>query len=192
MPESGIDPINAGVHIYLALQELIAREISASDEAALTIGHFEGGKAANVIPDGTVLEGTLRTFKPEIREYLIRRIQEVIESVAATYRTTVTIEELSNVPPLVSDDGMIDLVHDSIKKLDEQIYIMPDMHGMGSEDFAFFSEKVPSMYCMVGAAVSEKDNVSHHNPKTRFNEKGLPMAAALYAQVALDWLEKNN
>ena len=44
-PENGVDPINTGVHLYLAFQELIAREISALDEAVLTIGHFEGGKA---------------------------------------------------------------------------------------------------------------------------------------------------
>ena len=62
-PELGIDPINAGVHLYLALQELIAREISAMEEAVLTIGRFESGSAFNVIPHRAVLEGSLRTFK---------------------------------------------------------------------------------------------------------------------------------
>ena len=59
-PEICIDPITAGVHVHLALQELIAREVPAAKEVALTVGKFAGGLAANVIPDTCVLEGTLR------------------------------------------------------------------------------------------------------------------------------------
>ena len=61
-PEICIDPITTGVHVHLALQELIAREVPAAKEVALTVGKFAGGQAANVIPDTCVLEGTLRGF----------------------------------------------------------------------------------------------------------------------------------
>lgn len=84
---TGNCPIHTGVHVYLALQELIAREISAMEEAVLTIGHFESGSAFNVIPQRAVLEGSLRTFKSEVREYIIRRIHEVTKGVAETYRS---------------------------------------------------------------------------------------------------------
>lgn len=57
-PEICIDPITAGVHVHLALQELIAREVPAAKEVALTVGKFAGGQAANVIPDTCVLEGS--------------------------------------------------------------------------------------------------------------------------------------
>lgn len=60
-PEICIDPINAGVEVYHALQSLIARECPPSAEAALTIGQFSAGNAANVIPEYCVLQGTLRT-----------------------------------------------------------------------------------------------------------------------------------
>ena len=95
-PEGCIDPINAGVEVYHALQALIARECPPSAEAALTIGQFTAGNAANVIPERCVLQGTLRTFNEEVRTMLIRRINEIVPAVAAAYRTTCEIEELSN------------------------------------------------------------------------------------------------
>ena len=191
-PESGIDPLTAGAHILIGLQELLAREISASDEAALTIGHFEGGSASNIIPDTALLEGTLRTFKPEVREFLIQRIKEVAEGVAKTYRTSVTIEEMSNIPAVICDMNFADKVVKGIKELDENIVITSEMHAMGSEDFACYAEMVPSMFCMIGAGVEDKSKwVGQHNPNILFNEDALPVGAALYAKVAVDWLEEN-
>lgn len=92
--------------MHLALQELIAREVPAAKEVALTVGKFAGGLAANVIPDTCVLEGTLRGFDVELMEHLKTRIAEVVNGVATTYRTPATIETLSDVPPLVLDSDM--------------------------------------------------------------------------------------
>lgn len=53
-PHQGIDPINIGVHIHLALQELIAREANPQDICTLTIGKFNAGSAANIIPESAI------------------------------------------------------------------------------------------------------------------------------------------
>ena len=50
MPETGVDPINIAAHIYLALQEIITREIPATKPAVITIGKFVGGETPNIIP----------------------------------------------------------------------------------------------------------------------------------------------
>ena len=81
-PHVGVDPINIGVHIHLALQELIARESDPTHSCVLTIGQFAGGTAANIIPETVVLQGTIRTNKPEARELLVRRMKEVAEKTA--------------------------------------------------------------------------------------------------------------
>ena len=188
-PQLGIDPINTGVHIHLALQELLAREIPSSEEAALTIGRFSAGTAANIIPERAVLEGTLRTFKPEIRDLLIQRINETVYSVAKTYRTDARIEILSSVPPVLCEEGLTGECLKSIHELDSGIKTLPVYHVMGSEDFAFISEKVPACYFCIGAGIEEKSEwYGQHNPKVRFNEKCLPQGAAVYAKIAMDWL----
>ena len=191
-PESGVDPLTVGANILLALQELISREISACDEAALTIGHFEGGSAANVIPDSAILEGTLRTFKPEIKAFIMQRITEIAESIAKAYRASVTIEELSNVPSVICDDGMTDMMLNAIAELDNGMTLVPGLHLMGSEDFAFYAEQVPSVMCFMGAGVEDKSKwVGQHNPRIVFNEDILVNEVAIYVQMAIDFLEKN-
>ena len=191
-PESGVDPLTAGANILLALQSIIAREISASDEAALTIGHFEGGSVANVIPDSAVLEGTLRTFKPEIKAYIIPRITEIAESIAKTYRASVTVEELSNVPSVVSDDGMTAMMENAVREVGNGMVLYSGMHAMGSEDFAFYSERVPSVMVGLGAGVEDKTKwVGQHNPRVLFHEDILENEVALYVKIALDYLEAN-
>ena len=82
-PHAGVDPINIGAHVHLALQELIARESDPTHSCVLTVGKFQAGTVGNIIPETAVLEGTIRTNKPESRELLVRRMKEVAERVAA-------------------------------------------------------------------------------------------------------------
>ena len=80
----------------------------------------------------------------------------------------------------------------SIQELDDTTKVLPLYHVMGSEDFAFFSEKVPSSYFCIGVGVEDKTKwVPHHNPKIVFNEKALSLGAAVYAKVAMDWVKNH-
>lgn len=191
-PETGVDPLIAGANILLALQEIIAREIPAAEEAVLTIGHFEGGKVSNVIPDSAVLEGTLRAFKPEVKAYIIPRITEIAESIGKAYRTGVTVEVLSDVPPVVSDEGMTAMMENAVRELGNGMTLVPNLHAMGSEDFAFYSEQVPSVMIGLGAGVEDKSLwVGQHNPHIVFHEDILENEVAMYVKMALDYLSAN-
>ena len=188
-PEICIDPITAGVHVHLALQELIAREVPAAKEVALTVGKFAGGQAANVIPDTCVLEGTLRGFDVELMEHLKTRIAEVVNGVATTYRTPATIETLSDVPPLVLDDDMTQASLGYVGATLPKATFLPLFHAMASEDFALISSEIPSAYFTVGAAVTDTDeHFAQHHPKARFSDAELPLGAAAYAAVALGYI----
>ena len=192
MPENCVDPINAAVQVYLALQSLIAREVGGTEEAVLTIGQLAAGEVANVIPERAVLQGTLRTFKKEVRERIVKRIQEVAEGVAKTYRCQMEYEALSACPSVITDDEVTAQAGESIKSLFPQPQIINQAHGMGSEDFAEITEKVPGSYYMIGAGPEDPaKRLGQHNPKVEFNEDVLSTGAAIYTKVAMDWLEKN-
>ena len=190
MPETSIDPINAAVQVYLALQSLIAREIGGTEEAVLTIGQLTAGEAANVIPERAVLQGTLRTFAPAVRQRLCQRIREVVAGVAATYRCQWEYEVLSACPSVITEDAVTRSVEQSIRTVVPQFHILGGAHGMGSEDFAEIAQRVPSAYYMMGAGPQdETKRLGQHNPKIEFNEDVLPIGAAIYAQAAVDWLQ---
>lgn len=193
MPEAAIDPINAAVQVYLALQSLIAREIGGTEEAVLTIGQLTAGEVANVIPERAILQGTLRTFKPELRQRLVKRIEEVSNGVAATYRCLCQVEKISQCASVVTDDGVTATVRKAIGEVAPELRVVGGAHGMGSEDFAQITQEVPSAYYMMGAGPEdEKKRYGQHNPKIEFNEDVLCLGAAIYALTALDWLKEEN
>ena len=90
-PHQGIDSINIGVHIHLALQKLIARKANQQDICTLTIEKFNARSATNIISESAILRGTLRTNNVSTRENLLSRIKEVCHKIADTYRGTVEI-----------------------------------------------------------------------------------------------------
>ena len=192
-PHVGIDPINIGVHIHLALQELIARESDPTHSCVLTIGQFAGGTAANIIPETAVLQGTIRTNKPEARELLVRRMKEVAERTAAVYNGTVDIEMISEVPPMICNPKLTDEVVGYMQELGiPGLTPYPGISASASEDFAVIAEKVPSTFMYLSAGyLDERGQYPAHHPKAQFNEDVCPIGAACLAHCASQWLKNN-
>ncbi|MDD6213283.1 MAG: amidohydrolase, partial [Clostridiales bacterium] len=191
-PDVCIDPLNAAVQVYLAFQSLIAREISGTDQAVLTIGQLAGGEVANVIPERAVLQGTLRTAKKEVREKLVKRMKEAAQGVASTYRCRMEYEVLSECPSVVTDDDVTALAEDTIKSMLPDVQVIHYETGMGTEDFANITDQVPGSYYVMGAGPEDPERrLGQHNPKIIFNEEVLSRGAAIYTQVAMNWLERN-
>lgn len=192
-PHLSIDPINIGAHIYLALQELIARESDPQDACLLTVGQFTAGSAANIIPDTAVLKGTMRTNKKEAREKLLRRLKEVSEATAAVYGGTAEAVFPCSVPTLVCDSTLTKEIAGYMTELP-----IPDAAGFSgvsasaSEDFALIAERVPSAFMYLSAGYAdERGDCPAHNPKVQFNEDVLPIGAACLAHCAVRWLAEH-
>ncbi len=190
-PHQGVDPINIGVHIYLALQELIARESNPADSCVLTIGRFCAGEVANIIPDTAILQGTLRTNKESAREILVKRIREVSERTAAVYNGTIEYTTLSAVPPLVCNPDLTEEFVSAMKELAiPSLNGYPDITAPASEDFASIANKIPSTYMYLSAGFEdERGDYPVHHPKALFNEDVCPIGAACYAQCAETFLK---
>ncbi len=192
-PHLSIDPINIGVHIHLALQELIARESDPSDACLLTIGQFTAGSAANIIPETALLRGSMRTNRKEARDKLLRRLQEVVKTTAAVYGGSAEAEFTCAVPTLVCDG---DLTREIVGYMSE--LPIPDATGYpgitasASEDFALIAERIPSAFIYLSAGyMDERGDYPAHNPKVQFNEDVLPIGAACLAHCAGRWLEEH-
>ena len=209
MPQLGIDPITVAAHIVLALQEIHARELSMSDEAALTIGTIHAGNASNAIPDTATLGGTLRTYDEETRAYLKQRMEEIITGVASTFRATAELKFTSGCPTLVNDATLSKEVTGYMKELlgPYMAFSKGDLEAMaaasgagnkkiakatGSEDFAYFSQEVPSlMLAIAGGKAADGYTTPLHHPQMRLDENILAYGTAVFAWSAIRWLEEH-
>jgi len=193
MPETGVDPINIAAHIYLALQEITSREISATESVVITVGKFISGETHNVIPGKAVLEGTIRYHKKDMGDFVYKRMEEIVETTAKMFRGKATIEEVASVPPLVNDEKLADEIGGYIKDIvGEKSVVSYRGSGMGSEDFASYTYEVPSMYLMLGAGTKEENpqyGYPMHHPSVVFNEDILSTGAAIHTYSAIQWLK---
>ena len=196
MPETGVDPINIAAHIYLSLQEVISREIAATESAVLTIGKFAGGDAPNIIPSEVVLEGTIRNLNKEVGEFIFKRINEIATSTAKMFRGEAEVIELSSVPPLTNNNDLAHELTGYMKDIvgEKSVSVLEGDGGMGSEDFASYSYEVPSLYVIFGAGTKEENPLfgkPMHHEEVVFNEDILPNGSAILAHSAISWLKNN-
>lgn len=193
MPETGVDPINIAAHIYLALQEIVAREVAAMEPVVVTIGKFQSGDVPNVIPQEAVLEGTIRYMKKEMGEEVLKKIRRICELTAQTFRGTAEVTELASAPPLINDRDMAEEISSYTKQIvgENRVYVYEN-GGMGSEDFASYTYQIPCTYMLLGAGTKEEDpryGKPMHNEKVVFNEEILQKGAAIHTCCAILWLE---
>ncbi|MFR2779280.1 MAG: M20 metallopeptidase family protein [Intestinibacter bartlettii] len=190
MPHLGIDPINVGMSICTAFQQLVSRETPPKETASLTFGQFSGGNTPNIVPDKVVIQGTLRTYNAELRAKLVNRMQTIVKSAGEMYGTTVEYEVLSDVPSIYVNPEMLEEVKTYLSEIEGLTLANNNFRITPSDDMAFISEKVPTVYLLLQARV--KDNpYPHHNPKVLFDESAMTWGAAMHAQCAFEWLRNH-
>ena len=189
-PQNSVDPINIAAHVYFALQSVIARETDPSKACLMTIGKFQAGTAANIIPDTAVLEGTIRTNDKASRELLVHRMKETAIRIAETFGGTAEITMISEVPPLICNPELTEQIASFMKELTiPGMTPYPGVSASASEDFANIAERVPSTFMYLSAGyMDECGKYSAHNPKVQFNEAVCPIGAACMAYCAERYL----
>lgn len=196
MPNDTIDPLNVISHIHVALQAVNARELKPGENAVLTIGQMHGGNTSNVIPDTAFLSGTIRTFSKEAREFIKKRLEEISSGIASTFRATSQVEYPCGCPCLINNKELREQLKQYASELIGEEKIIKDGKGpdklLGSEDFAYISEQVPSVMFGLGAGSSLQGfTYPQHHPKAVFDESPLYIGSALYANNAMEWLKNN-
>jgi hippurate hydrolase len=205
MPNQGVDPLNAAAHILIALQEIQARELALDERSVLTIGSLHAGTAPNVIPDSVLMSGSIRTFDEDTRAFIRKRLVEIAEGTAKIFRASAEVTFTSGCPTLVNDR---ELSADALRYVREVLgqgraFSVDELNAMsgggkssgsaGSEDFAYVSQKVPSVMLALAAGQPEKGYAyPQHHPMVRFDEDVLAGGSAVYAYTAVRWLEEHS
>ena len=206
MPGLGVDPITIASHIVIALQELHARELAMADDAVLTIGTMQAGDANNIIPDTAVLRGTMRAYDENIRKRLKVRLEEISKGIAKTFRGVVDVSFTSGCPTLFNNTNVSVDVTKYCKELlgKDMAFSQSELRSLassnakatkavGSEDFAYISQKIPSIMVALTAGNAENGYpYPLHHPKVIFDEDALAIGSSIYAYSAMRWLEDHS
>ncbi|MGU3576632.1 amidohydrolase [Brucellaceae bacterium C25G] len=164
-------------HFILALQSIVGRNVSSLDTAVISVGHISGGSVAspNVMPTETLVSGTARYFRKEVRDIICNRIKELAELFAQTSHCEVNIQITLETPPLINNVREFDVAIEaaSLSLGNDNVNSQRPL-STGAEDFAYFTSEIPSAYVWLGAGVGP-DGLVHdvHTDKFNFNDESL-------------------
>lgn len=196
-PNNGVDPLNVMAHIHLALQAINAREMDPADNMVLTIGQMHGGNTSNVIPQDAMMSGTIRTLKSETRAMVKSRMEAIVGTIASAFNAEAHVEYGSGCPVLFQNKELYAEVKGYLSTLEGVNSLDLDdvgmkMSNMGSEDFAYVANEVPSVFLAVAAGQPDQGYCyPQHHPKAIFHEDSLPAGVAAYVHIAMEWLKHN-
>ncbi len=194
-PHTGIDPIPAACRIVTALDEIKTRELGIHEKLTLTIGSIICGDSANVIPEKAVIRGTMRGFYSEkVRGYIKSRMNDIINGISEAFRCGRSLEFTSGCPALLLDETLMARMGGNLRELlgeNKVLEVTPSNDTVqGSEDFAYFSVKVPSVTLGIsaGCGSSTGECIQLHNERLILDERCLSTGSAIFAYNALKLL----
>ena len=189
-PDTAVDPIVMASHVVTSLQSIVSREIKPVNPAVVTIGSIHGGTAQNIIPNEVKLGGIIRTMTNEDREFAKLRLKEIVNGVCTTFRGSAEIEIEESYPCLYNDDDMVKILENSAKNIigAENVKVQKNPK-LGVESFAYFANKVPSVFYFLGIRNEEKGIIyPAHNSLFDIDEDALPIGVAIQCEVAMNYL----
>ncbi|MFE4073623.1 amidohydrolase [Peribacillus sp. YIM B13477] len=189
MPHTSNDSIVAASHFVVAAQTIVSRRINPFDMATVTIGSFDGKGSFNVIKDSVELEGDVRTMSSEVRATVEMEFKRILAGLAQEFDITYDLIYSHDYPVLVNDKAMTELVVNGIEKAGiPEIKALVETPPMsGSEDFAYYLQKIPGSMFYVGAKPDVGPVYPHHHPKFVINEDSLIIAAKAMAAVVAEY-----
>jgi amidohydrolase len=188
-PQTGVDAILCSADIIQSLQMITSRNISALENAVISVSTIHGGTAFNILPDKVEMTGTIRTLKPNIREFVFKRMTEIVESVGKTHNATAEIEIIPAYPPVINDPEMCDFVLHIAKELNLPTYEL-DEPSMGGEDFAYYLQKKPGAFLWLGAQRPNSTNYAYnHNPLFDPDEDALLTGMLMHVNIVTEFLK---
>jgi amidohydrolase len=190
-PEKAIDSVMAACQLVNTLQTIVSREVAPMESGVLSFGTIHGGFASNIIAPEVVLEGTVRSFLPEVRELMIKRIEEIAVGLGKALRCEVKFEVVYSCPAVVNNSEMTDFVRTSATQILGKDKIIESREMMGSDDMSLFLQAVPGCYFFVGSGRTDGKSFPHHHPGFDIEEESLVIGTQVMTKAVLDYLAQN-
>ena len=189
-PWLGVDPILISAKIIDGLQTIISRESELINEAAvISVGKITSGVRFNIIPESAELIGTVRTLDPKMKMHIMKRMQDMTETIAKAYGGEASIIFENFTAVTYNNHELVSKMLPSLELAagkDNVTQIKAETIG---EDFSFYQEKIPGFYFYLGGKPKNNNKPPlHHTPDFLIDESGLLLGVKAFTQITFDFL----
>jgi len=179
-PHMAIDAILAASQLINQYHTIVSRSIDPLDTAVLTVGTVEAGEARNIIAKEAYITGTIRSFNNEVYGIIKKRMREIDAGISKSFQVEIDNLIMDYYPPVINDKSLFSMLKSSLNENKYKL-IKPMMFA---EDFAFYQQKVPGMFVMLGTRNEEKGFVHPlHSCYFNFDEIVLSKGVELYLHI---------
>lgn len=190
MPETCIDPVLMAGNFLVAVQQIVSRRSSPKMPSVVSFGKIVGMGATNVIPDEVSLEGTLRTLDEDWREEALRLIEKMANNLAESMGGTCEVTINHGYPHLYNDPALASRLKSHLEEYVSTENVIEQDIWMAAEDFAYYSQQVPSCFYLLGTQGTNGLYQSGlHTPTFDIDEKAMELGSGLMAFLAIKELE---
>ena len=180
MPHGTVDPVLAACSIAQAIQTIVSRNVDAAERLVISVTQIHTGSVDNVIPDTAYMNGTVRSFTPEVRELAERRLREIVAGQAASYGCEAEVVYNRGYPATYNSAEGVVTATKAARDVSGVEAVVDDFEPvMGSEDFSYMLEKRPGAYLFMGQGPS----AGLHHPEYNFNDDAAPVGASFFARL---------
>ncbi|CAH2810405.1 MAG: N-acetyl-L,L-diaminopimelate deacetylase (EC [Candidatus Burkholderia crenata] len=180
-PHLAVDPVVIGAGLVTALQTVVARSIDPMQTAVVTVGAFNAGHAANVIPESARLQISVRSFDSAVRKLLEARIRALTDAQASAYGARVKIEYVPGYPVVINSQAETELALQVARELVGDDRVVDNFGPIaGSEDFAYYLQTKPGCFLRLG---NGEGAPMLHNASYDFNDDNLTVGAAYWTRL---------
>ena len=187
-PHLGIDAAYVASQIVVNLQSIVARSTNPLETVVVGVGVVRAGTQYNIVAEHAEIEGTTRSFLPEVREFTNRRVREIAEQTARMYGAEAEVEFKDFAAPLINDVQAVKEVTAVTEQLICREQIVSDYEkALGADDFADYLAVTRGMYAFVGTHSEKKpgSGVAHHHGLFDLDEEALLLSCNVYVDYAL-------
>ncbi|WP_026809867.1 M20 metallopeptidase family protein [Arenibacter latericius] len=189
VPEECVDPILIASHIIVASQQLVSRMASPKTPSVLTFGKIIGDGANNVVPDRVTIEGTFRTYDENWRDLAIEKLTKLAKGLAEAMGGECEVNIPKGYPHLNNEVSLTNSMKNSaITFLGEANVVDLDL-WMAAEDFAYYSQRNPACFYLLGVGNTEKEITSGlHTSTFNIDEMALETGGGLMSWLTIEAL----
>jgi amidohydrolase len=183
-----IDPIIIASQIVIALQKIADRGNANGIPTVLSIGKFIAEGATNVIPDEVLLEGTFRTMNEPWRNEVHLEIQSIAQQIASSIGGQCEVEIVGGYPSVLNNE-LLTTKAVNLSKLflgEQNVVDLPIR--MTTDDFAYYSQIMPSVYFRVGVGFNDQAPFRLHSSTFVANTDALCQSIGLTSWLAINLL----
>ena len=188
-PHDTVDPIVVGSQVVSAIQTIVSRNVDPLDSIVVSTTVFQAGNAFNVIPQSAFLRGTIRTLKPETRDFAEKRIKEITNGVATSLGAKAEVNVNRGYPVTSNHEKQTEFAVSVAKEVAGDSVVSDNAPPvMGGEDFSFMLEERPGAFIFAGNG----DGAMIHNPKYDFNDELIPFGCSYFVKLVETAMPANN